>query len=206
GVLVETMNETVDGEWQRYVIESGDYIRQHFFGKDPRLLKMVENVSDEELRRLRRGGHDYRKVYAAYKTAVEFRGAPTVILAKTVKGWTLGSGAEARNVTHQMKKLSLDELKKFRDRLELPISDRKLSDAPYYHPGPDSPEVQYMLERRRALGGCVPKRLVRGKPLPAPGDKVFAEFAAGTRQDQAVSTTMAFGKLLRNLVRDPLWG
>ena len=206
GALVETMNETVDGEWQRYIIESGDYIRQHFFGKDPRLLKLVENMSDEDLRRLRRGGHDYRKVYAAYSAAVEYRGAPTVILAKTVKGWTLGTGAEARNVTHQMKKLSLEELKKFRDRLELPISDRKLQDAPYYHPGADSAEVQYMLERRRALGGCVPKRIVRAKPMPALQDKVFAEFAAGTREDQAVSTTMAFGRMLRNLLRDPGWG
>jgi pyruvate dehydrogenase E1 component len=206
GILVETMNETVDGEWQRYSIESGAYIRQNFFGKDPRLLKMVENMSDDDIRRLRRGGHDYRKVYAAYKTAVEYRGAPTVILAKTVKGWTLGSGAEARNVTHQMKKLSMEELKKFRDRLELPISDRKITDAPYYHPGPDSPEVRYMLERRKALGGCVPKRIVKSKPLPAPGDKVFSEFASGTREDQAVSTTMAFGKLLRNLLRDPAWG
>src|SRR5262245_46534673 len=206
GALVETMNETVDGEWQRYSVESGDYIRRHFFGKDPRLLKMVENMSDEDLRRLRRGGHDYRKVFAAYSAAVEHRGSPTVILAKTVKGWTLGSGAEARNVTHQMKKLSLEELKKFRDRLELPISDRKLADAPYYHPGASSPEVQYMLERRRALGGAVPRRVVKKKPLPAPQDKVFAEFASGTREDQAVSTTMAFGKMLRNLIRDPGWG
>jgi pyruvate dehydrogenase E1 component len=206
GALVETMSETVDGEWQRYSVESGGYIREHFFGKDPRLLKMVEHVSDEDLRKLRRGGHDYRKVYAAYAAATEHRGTPTVILAKTVKGWTLGTGAEARNIAHQTKKLSLEELKKFRDRLELPISDRKLADAAYYHPGPDSPEVQYMLERRRALGGCVPKRLVRSQPLPAPQDKVFAEFAQGTREDQAVSTTMAFGKMLRNLLRDPAWG
>ncbi|HEY3215881.1 MAG TPA: pyruvate dehydrogenase (acetyl-transferring), homodimeric type [Candidatus Eisenbacteria bacterium] len=206
GVLVETMNETVDGEWQRYSVESGEYIRQHFFGKDPRLLKMVESLSDDALRSLRRGGHDYKKVYAAYAAAVQHRGQPTVILAKTVKGWTLGPGAEARNITHQVKKLNLEELKKFRDRLELPIPDRKLADAPYFHPGPDSPEVQYMLERRRVLGGCLPKRIVRAKPLPAPGDKVFAEFAAGTGEKQAVSTTMAFAKLLRNLVRDPQWG
>jgi pyruvate dehydrogenase E1 component len=206
GALVETMNETVDGEWQRYSVESGAYIREHFFGRDPRLLKMVENLSDDELQRLRRGGHDHRKVYAAYQAAVEHRGEPTVILAKTVKGWTLGPGAEARNITHQMKKLSTDELKKFRDRLELPISDRKLADPPYYHPGPDSPEVQYMLERRRALGGGLPRRVVRAKPLGSPGDKVFSEFDQGTRQDQAVSTTMAFSKLLRNLLRDPVWG
>jgi pyruvate dehydrogenase E1 component len=206
GVLVDAMNETVDGEWQRYSVESGAYVREHFFGRDPRLLKMVEHLSDDDLRRLRRGGHDYRKVYAAYQVATHHRERPTAILAKTVKGWTLGSTAEARNITHQMKKLGLEELRKFRDRLELPISDRKLADAPYFHPGPSSPEVQYLLERRRALGGCVPKRVVRVKPLPAPADKVFAEFAAGTGEKQAVSTTMAFAKLMRNLVRDPAWG
>ena len=206
GALVEIMNETVDGEWQRYSIESGAYIREHFFGKDPRTLKMVEGLSDEAIKGLRRGGHDYRKVYAAYRAAVETTGKPTVILAKTVKGWTLGSGAEARNIAHQMKKLNTEELKKFRDRIHLPIPDRKLAEAPFFHPGPDSDEVRYLMERRRALGGCVPKRIVRAKPLPPPGDKAFFEFAAGTRADQAVSTTMAFAKLLRNLVRDPEWG
>ncbi|MBI1797198.1 MAG: pyruvate dehydrogenase (acetyl-transferring), homodimeric type [Candidatus Eisenbacteria bacterium] len=203
GALVEAMNETVDGEWQRYSIESGAYIREHFFGRDPRLLKMVEDLTDDQIRGLRRGGHDYRKVYAAYSVATEHTGKPTVILAKTVKGWTLGSGAEARNMTHQMKKLSLEELRKFRDRLELPISDRKLEAAPYFHPGPNSPEVQYLLERRRALGGCVPRRNTAAKPLPAANEKVFSEFFTGTRSDQAVSTTMVFAKLLRNLIRDP---
>ncbi len=206
GALVEAMNETVDGEWQRYSVESGAYIREHFFGRDPRLLKMAEHLTDDQLRGLCRGGHDYRKVYAAYEVATRHQGQPTVILAKTVKGWTLGPGAEARNMTHQMKKLKTEELKKFRDRLELPIPDRKLEDPPYYHPGEDSPEVQYMLERRRALGGCLPKRIVRAKPLPPPSDKVFAEFALGTGEKQAVSTTMGFAKLLRNLVRDPEWG
>jgi pyruvate dehydrogenase E1 component len=206
GALVEAMNETVDGEWQRYSVETGAYIREHFFGRDPRLLKMVEHLSDEDLRHLRRGGHDYRKIYAAYVAGTQHHGRPTVILAKTVKGWTLGSGAEARNITHQMKKLNLDELRKFRDTLELPIPDRKLADAPYFHPGPDSPEVQYVLERRRALGGCVPKRVVRAKPLSKPSDKVFAEFASGTGEKQSVSTTMVFAKLLRNLLRDPEWG
>ncbi len=205
GVLVEAMNETVDGEWQRYSVESGAYIREHFFGRDPRLLKMVEHLSDDEIRRLRRGGHDYRKLYAAYSAATAHRGQPTVILAKTVKGWTLGT-AEARNVTHQVKKMSLEELKKFRDRLELPITDRKLENAPYYHPGADSDEVRYMMERRSALGGCVPRRIVRAKPLPAPTDKAFVEFSQGTGDKQAVSTTMAFAKMLRNLVRDPAWG
>jgi pyruvate dehydrogenase E1 component len=206
GVLVERMNETVDGDWQKYAVETGAYIREHFFGTEPRVLKMVENMSDDDIKRLRRGGHDYRKVYAAYAAATATQGRPTVILAKTVKGWTLGTGAEARNMTHQMKKLKLDELKKFRDRLELPIPDRKLDDAPYYHPGAESPEVKYLLERRRALGGCVPKRVVRAKPLPLPGVKAFAEFAAGTGESQAVSTTMACAKLIRNLLRDPAYG
>ena len=205
GVLVEAMNDTVDGEWQRYSIETGAFIREHFFGRDPRLLKMVEHLSDDELRQLRRGGHDYKKLYAAYTAAVATRDKPTAILAKTVKGWTL-PGAEARNITHQTKKMRLEELKKFRDRIELPIPDRKLDDPPFYHPGPDSDEVRYLLERRRVLGGCVPKRIVRAQPLPPPGDKVFAEFAEGTREDQAVSTTMAFAKMVRNLVRDPAWG
>ena len=206
GALVEIMNETVDGEWQRYSVESGAYIREHFFGKDPRTLQMVEHLSDDALRGLRRGGHDYRKVYSAYTVATQHQGQPTVILAKTVKGWTLGSTAEARNVTHQMKKLRVEELKKFRDRIELPISDRQLEQAPYYHPGKDSDEVRYMLERRRLLGGCVPKRVVRGKPLAAPAPKTFAEFASGTGENQAVSTTMAFAKLLRNMLRDPEYG
>ncbi|TMQ73307.1 MAG: pyruvate dehydrogenase (acetyl-transferring), homodimeric type [Candidatus Eisenbacteria bacterium] len=203
GVLVDAMNETVDGEWQRYSVESGAYIREHFFGRDPRLLKMVEHLSDDQIRGLRRGGHDYKKVYAAYKVATATRGMPSVILAKTVKGWTLGPGAEARNIAHQMKKLNTEELRKFRDLLELPIPDRKLPDAPYYHPGPNSPEVKYLLERRTALGGCIPKRVVRAKPLPRAAEKAFTEFFSGTREDQQVSTTMAFAKLLRNLVRDP---
>jgi pyruvate dehydrogenase E1 component len=205
GVLVDAMNETVDGEWQRYSIESGGFVRENFFGRDPRLLKMVEHLSDDEIRGMRRGGHDFRKVYAAYKVATSTRGKPTVILAHTVKGWTLGSGAEARNITHQMKKLNLEELRKFRDRLELPIPDRKLADAPYFHPGPSSAEVRYMMERREALGGCIPKRIVRSKPMRA-ADKAFSEFFTGTREDQAVSTTMVFAKLLRNLVRDPVLG
>jgi len=205
GALVENMNDTVDGEWQRYSLENGGYIREHFFGKDPRTLKMVEHLSDEEIRALRRGGHDYRKVYAAYAAAVQHTGQPTAILAKTVKGWTI-PGAEARNMTHQLKKIKLDELKKFRDRLELPIPDRKLDDPPFYHPGENSDECRYMHERRKALGGFVPQRIVRSKPLPAPQEKVFTEFAAGTAETQAVSTTMVFAKLLRNLLRDPLWG
>src|SRR4051794_3629792 len=200
GVLVEQMNNTLDGEFQKYSVAGGAYIREHFFGPDPRLRKLVEHLSDDDLARLRRGGHDYRKVYAAYKAAVESKGAPTVILAHTVKGWTLGPGVEARNITHQAKKLSEAELKIFRDRIELPIPDAKLKDAPYYHPGPDSEEVQYLRERRKALGGFVPRRIVRKAPLPKPAAAVDAEFAAGS--DTAVSTTMVFTRILRNLIRD----
>ena len=204
GVLVNKMNDTVDGEFQKYSVAGGSYIREHFFGPDPRLRKLVEHLSNDDLTRLRRGGHDYRKLYAAYRAATEFRGAPTVILAKTIKGWTLGPLVEGRNITHQAKKLSEAELRIFRDRLELPIPDDELAEAPYYHPGPKSREVEYMLERRRALGGPLPRRAVRARPLPAPVPEVDAEFAAGSTA--AVSTTMVFAKLLRNLMRDPGFG
>ncbi len=205
GLLVNKMNETVDGEFQKFAVSGGAYIREHFFGPDPRLRALVENLSDDDLAHLSRGGHDYRKVYAAYKAATEYHGAPTAVLAKTIKGYGLGPSVEARNITHQAKKLSEAELRVFRDRLELPIPDSKLShDPPYYHPGADSPEIQYMLERRRALGGSLPKRIVRAKPLPAPRTEVDAEFAEGSKVP--VSTTMAFGRLLRNLIRDPELG
>ena len=200
GILVQKMNETLDGEFQKYSVAGGAYIREHFFGPDPRLRKLVEHLSDDDLAKLRRGGHDYRKVYAAYKAATEHQGAPTVILAKTVKGWTLGPGVEARNITHQAKKLNEAELRVFRDRLELPIPDSTLKDAPYYHPGPDSDEVQYLMERRRALGGPLPRRVVRGVSLPPPAPQVDAEFAAGSVTP--VSTTMVFARILRNLIRD----
>src|SRR3954471_7896173 len=200
GVLVEKMNNTLDGEFQKFSVAGGAYIREHFFGPDPRLRKLVEHLSDDDLAKLRRGGHDYRKVYAAYKAATESKGAPTVILAKTVKGWTLGTGVEARNITHQAKKLSEAELKIFRDRIELPIPDAKIKDAPYYHPGPDSEEVQYLKERRRALGGFVPRRVVRKAPLPKPAATIDQEFASGS--ETPVSTTMVFTRILRNLIRD----
>jgi pyruvate dehydrogenase E1 component len=201
GVLVNKMNETVDGEFQKYSVAGGAYVRQHFFGPDPRLARLVEGRTDDELARLRRGGHDYRKVYAAYRAATEFRGAPSVVLAQTVKGWGLGTGVEGRNITHQAKKLSEAELRVFRDRLELPIPDDKLKEAPYFHPGPNSEEVQYLLEHRRALGGSVPRRIVRSHPLPAPRPEVDSEFRSGS--ELPVSTTMAFARLLRNLIRDP---
>jgi len=206
GVLVHKMDTTLDGEFQKYAVESGAYIREHFFGPDPRLKEMVAHLSDEDLQKLRRGGHDYRKLHAAYATAVELTGAPTVILAKTIKGWTLPGAFEARNVTHQMKKLTVEELKKFRDRLELPIKDEELEggEPPYYHPGMDSKEIQYMLARREALGGVIPQRTVVRKPVEAPKDEVYAQFSSGSKQP--VSTTMAFVRLLRDLMRDPKIG
>ena len=198
------MNETLDGEFQKFSVAGGAYIREHFFGPDPRLSKLVEHLTDDDLTKLRRGGHDYRKVYAAYKAATEHTGAPTVILAHTVKGWTLGPGVEARNITHQAKKLNEAELRIFRDRLELPIPDDTLKEAPYYHPGPESEEVRYLVERRRALGGALPHRTVRAEPLPAPAPAVDAEFSAGSTTP--VSTTMVFSRILRNLIRDPELG
>ena len=204
GLLVEKMNNTLDGEFQKFSVAGGAYIREHFFGPDARLRNLVADLSDDDLTRLRRGGHDYRKVYAAYKAATEYTGAPTVILVHTVKGWTLGPGVEARNITHQAKKLSEAELRVFRDRLELPIPDSALKEAPYYRPGPDSPELEYLRERRRALGGALPKRIVRAAALPPPAPSIDAEFASGS--DIPVSTTMAFTRLLRNLIRDPELG
>ncbi|HEY9391111.1 MAG TPA: pyruvate dehydrogenase (acetyl-transferring), homodimeric type [Mycobacteriales bacterium] len=205
GVLVNQMNTTPDGQFQTYSVESGAYIRENFFGGDPRLRKMVAHLSDDDLRKLSRGGHDYRKVYAAFKAAREHVGQPTVILAHTIKGWTLGSDFEARNATHQMKKLTKAELKEFRDRLYLPISDAALEAElpPYYHPGPDSDEIQYMKERRAALGGYLPKRVVRDRKLalPAADASPYTMAKKGTGK-QAVATTMAFVRLLKDLMKD----
>jgi pyruvate dehydrogenase E1 component len=205
GVLLNKMNTTVDGEFQKYATETGGYIREHFFGPDPRLARMVEHLSDDDLLKLPRGGHDYRKLYAAYRMAVEHKGSPTVILAKTVKGWTLGSALEARNATHQIKDLDASQLKSFRDRLGVPISDAELEDGdpPYFHPGVDSPEYEYLMARRRALGGPLPERVVRAKPVPTPPTDAFADFLAGTGDKVQASTTTAFARMLRNLMRDP---
>jgi pyruvate dehydrogenase E1 component len=202
GVLVNKMNTTPDGQFQKYVVESGAYIRDDFFGPDPRLKKLVDHLSDDDLTKLRRGGHDYRKLFAAYKMATEVKDAPVVILAKTVKGWTLGGAVEGRNVTHQAKKLSDEELKVFRDRLELPISDKDIREGvpPLYHPGRDSDETQYMLARRHALGGSLPDRRVSPKPVELPKPDLYEEFFAGT--DQKIATTMALVRLLRKLLRD----
>ena len=208
GVLVNKMNSTVDGEFQKYAVESGAYIREHFFGPDPRLQRMVAHLTDDDLRNLPRGGHDYRKLYAAYKMAVEHEGSPTVILAKTVKGWTLGSGIESRNATHQIKKLGPAELSVFRDRLDLPIPDSELADGdpPYWHPGVESPEYEYMTARRRALDGPVPERVVRKKSFVMPPAGTYADVLAGTGDKVQASTTTAFARLLRNLLRDPSIG
>ncbi|MBV9932739.1 MAG: pyruvate dehydrogenase (acetyl-transferring), homodimeric type, partial [Actinobacteria bacterium] len=205
GVLLNKMNTTVDGEFQKYAVESGAYIRDHFFGPDPRLRKMVEHLSDEELQALPRGGHDYRKLYAAYKAAVETEGVPTVILAKTVKGWTLGPEIEARNATHQIKKMTKAQLLTLRDRLylqdQIPEDSLNAKMPPYYRPPEGSPEHEYLMQRRRVLDGSVPKRTVKYETLPDPDDKAFVEFVGGSGK-QAVSTTMAVARMVRNLMRD----
>ncbi len=208
GVLLNKMNTTVDGQYQRYGVENGAYIRDNFFGPDPRLRQMVAHLTDTDLENLPRGGHDYRKLYAAYKAAVENlgSGAPTVILAKTIKGWTLGPGIEARNATHQIKKMTKEQLLAMRDRLhlhdEIPDSAFDDDNIPYFRPSEDSIEYQYMMERRRALGGSIPKRLVRPrKTATMPDDSTFDELRKGSG-DQGVSTTMGFTRLLRNLARD----
>ncbi|WP_233712674.1 pyruvate dehydrogenase (acetyl-transferring), homodimeric type, partial [Kribbella turkmenica] len=204
GVLVHKMNTTPDGQFQTYSVESGEYIRNNFFGGDQRLQAMVRNLSDEDLRKLPRGGHDYRKVYAAFKSATEHVGQPTVILAQTIKGWTI-EALEGRNATHQMKKLTSDDLKAFRDRLYLPIDDKDLEDAynpPYFHPGTDSPEHQYMMERRKQLGGSLPERRVTPKTsLKLPGDDVYKPLGKGS--NAPVATTMALVRLFRDLMKDP---
>jgi len=207
GVLLDKMNSTVDGEFQRYAVEDGAYIREHFFGPDPRLRKMVEHLSDDELRWLPRGGHDYRKLYAAYRAATEHRGQPTVILAKTIKGWTLGSEVEARNATHQIKKMTAAQFRTLRERLHLEelVPPEALADdaePPYVRPEPGSELHTYLLDRRRALGGSLPRRTTAVRtPLHQPADATFEEFRAGSGT-KAASTTTAFTRLLRALARD----
>jgi pyruvate dehydrogenase E1 component len=202
GLLEKRLDEMVDGESQKMSIESGAYIREHVFGSDPRLLKMVEDLPDEALRTLRQGGHDPRKVYAAYKAAVEHKGSPTVILARTIKGYGLGESGEGRNITHQQKKLNEEELREFRSRFGIPISDDQLAETPFYRPPEDSREIQYLRARREELGGYVPSRKVRSKPLVADHDALFREFRLGS-EGREVSTTMAFVGMLRQMLRDP---
>ena len=210
GALANLMNQTSDGDYQTFRANDGKYVREHFFWRDPRTRKMVENWTDDEVWfKLRRGGHDYRKVYAAYRAALEHTGQPTVILVKTIKGFTLGSHFAGRNATHQMKKLTLEDLKGFRDLLRIPISDEQLQAdpyrPPYYRPDPSDPAMQYMLERRRALGGSVPSRRVAHAPLHLPDDDAYAAVTKGSGK-QAVATTMAFVRLLKDLMRDKEFG
>jgi len=210
GVLLNKMNTTVDGWFQRYAVEPGSFTREHFFGPDPRLRKMVEHLSDDDIRNLPRGGHDYRKLYAAYKAATEAEGAPTVILAKTIKGWTLGPDVEGRNATHQIKKMTMAQFRELRTRLHLEdvvpeeaVADDR--DVPPYITLPEDVR-EYMLDRRRALDGFLPRRTTRVKrPIALPDDKAFEEILAGSGKNQA-STTTAFTRLLRNLMRDPAFG
>ncbi|KAB1138956.1 pyruvate dehydrogenase (acetyl-transferring), homodimeric type [Micromonospora sp. DT46] len=209
GALVNLMNTTPDGDYQTYKAESGAYVREHFFGRDQRTRKMVEDLSDDEIWNLKRGGHDYRKLYAAYKAAMEHTGQPTVILAKTIKGWTLGSHFEGRNATHQMKKLTLEDLKTFRDRLYLDIPDKALEDnpylPPYYTPGEKSDEIAYLKERRQQLGGYLPSRRSGQKRLAIPGPERFADVKRGSGK-QKVATTMAFVRLLKDVMKDKEFG
>jgi pyruvate dehydrogenase E1 component len=208
GVLIDKMNATLDGEFQKFRVETGAYIRDHFFGPNPRLQALVAHLSDRDLQRLRRGGHDPAKVYAAYRAAIEHTDGPTVVLAKTVKGWALGPDFEARNATHQIKKMTEAELKTFRDRLELPIPDAALADdlPPYAHPGFDSEEYRYLAERRRILGGPLPARRTGHVSLDLPGDDAYRDLQSGTGPKVAASTTGAFTRLLRTLLRDPSLG
>jgi pyruvate dehydrogenase E1 component len=202
GLLVRRMGEISDGQYQKFFVESGAYFRQNFFGTDPRLLKMVEHLSDEQLARMRLGGHDPIKVYAAYKTAVEHTGSPTIILAKTIKGYGLGEAGEGKNITHQQKKLNDEELSMFRSRFGIPIPDDELQNAPFYRPADDSAEIRYMQERRKMLGGYMPERKVRATPLQSVNEQHFEEFYKGT-EGREVSTTMVFVRLLAKLLRDP---
>ncbi|HEX7405317.1 MAG TPA: pyruvate dehydrogenase (acetyl-transferring), homodimeric type [Candidatus Nanopelagicaceae bacterium] len=204
GALVQIMNQTTDGDYQTFKAENGAYVREHFFGRDPRTAAMVANWSDDQIWNLKRGGHDYHKLYAAYHEATQHKGRPTVILAKTIKGWTLGSHFEGRNSTHQMKKLTMEDIVLFRDRLRIPIPDNQLDAKlpPYYRPAENSEENQYLIERRQALGGSLPRRRAISRPLPQPPDSIYESAKRGSGQ-QEIATTMAFVRLLKDLIKDP---
>ena len=205
GLLQQRMMEVPDGQYQKYVVSSGDYIRQDFFGKYPELLELVKTYSDEKLEKMRRGGHDPEKVYAALKAAVECKEKPTVILAKTIKGYGLGEGGEGRNMTHNQKKLNEDELREFRTRFGIPISDERVSEAPFYRPPEDSPEMVYLRERRKALGGPMPSRSIKPVTLQVPRladhEKTMAKLVS-KGPGKEMSTTMGFVRLLSDLLRD----
>ncbi len=199
GLLVKRMEEAVDGDYQKYVVEPGSYIRRHFFGRYPALLGLVNSLTDAQLQKLRRGGHDPKKVYAAYKTATEHKGGPTVILAKTVKGYGLGEAGEGRNISHQQKKMNEKELREFRSRFGVPIADEEVAETPFYRPPDDSPEMKYLQERRKSLGGSLPVRTNRAPALNITGGELFGEMLKGTQMEQ--STTMQFVRLLSLLLR-----
>lgn len=201
GKLVKRMGEVVDGEYQKYSVEGGAYIRNNFFGKDPDLLKMVEKMSDEQLRKMKRGGHDPEKVYAAFKAAVDHIGQPTVILAKTIKGYGLGEAGEGKNITHQQKKLNEEEMKEFRSRFGIPISDEQIANDPFYKPDEDSDEIKYLKARRAELGGFVPSRRTDVRPIKTPPEAIFEEFYHGT-EGREVSSTMVFVRILAKLLKD----
>ncbi|CAB5106787.1 MAG: pyruvate dehydrogenase (acetyl-transferring), homodimeric type [Actinobacteria bacterium] len=204
GALVKLMNDTLDGDYQTFKAESGAFVRENFFGRDPRTAAMVADWSDEKIWSLKRGGHDYKKLFAAYTASVQHNGRPTVILAKTIKGWTLGSSFEGRNSTHQMKKMSLEDIKGFRDTLHLEIPDEMLDKylPPYFKPAEGSDEALYIAERRAALGGSIPRRRSISRPLPQPDDSVYESVKRGSGQ-QEIATTMAFVRMLKDLVKDP---
>ncbi|THG32886.1 pyruvate dehydrogenase (acetyl-transferring), homodimeric type [Naasia lichenicola] len=204
GALRDVMNQTPDGDYQTYKTENGAFVREHFFGKDPRALELVKDYTDDQVWALKRGGHDYQKVYAAYKAATEHKGQPTVILAKTIKGYGLGRSFEGRNATHQMKKLTLDDLKQFRDEMRIPVTDAQLEEnpyqPPYYHPGQDDPAIRYLQERRRALGGYIPERRTKHTSFTIPEASTYAIAKKGSGTQQ-VATTMAFVRVLKDLLR-----
>jgi pyruvate dehydrogenase E1 component len=201
GLLVKRMGEIVDGEYQRFVVEDGAYLRKHFWGTDPRLLEMVRHLSDAELKKLKVGGHDPLKVYNAYLAAMQHKGGPTVILARTIKGYGLGEAGEGKNITHQQKKMNEADLRHFRDRFAIPIADDQIADAPFYRPDESSAEIKYLKERRGALGGFVPRRVATAQPVKPPADELFEEFLKGADGRKA-STTMVFVKVLAKLLRD----
>ncbi len=205
GLLLKRMEEAVDGDYQKYSVEPGSYTRRHFFGKYPELLKLVNHLSDDQIRKLLRGGHDTKKVYAAYKAAVEHKGQPTVVLAKTVKGYGLGEAGEGRNISHQQKKMNEKELREFRERFNIPISDDVIAETPFYRPPANSPEAKYLIAQREKLGGYLPQRKVTAPPMEIPKVESFAEFFKGSGLME-FSTTMAFVRLLSVLLRNKAIG
>ncbi|MDZ4243443.1 MAG: pyruvate dehydrogenase (acetyl-transferring), homodimeric type [Candidatus Omnitrophota bacterium] len=205
GLLAKRMDEVVDGQYQKYSVESGEYIRKDFFGANPKLLDMVKHLSDDNLRKMKRGGHDPEKVYTAYKMAAGFKGAPSVILAKTIKGYGLGESGEGKNITHQQKKMNEDELKQFRTRFNIPLSDEEVVKAPFYRPPEESEEMKYLRERRTQLGGYLPQRHEKSTPLTTPSEELFEEFYKGT-EGREVSSTMVYVRILAKLLKDPELG